>query len=149
MVVLLSTTPISIGSLVTSSLESNTRDFSTILFDFLKNGELFIYCMSIVGSIAWLTNKDWPRGVFPPRIWLNLIVLGVFGVSLVFFGVEHVKVGLRPSRLLTISIVAYAISIVTYYVALTLNKVPPPDVDSVLKEGANKISEALRRRASE
>lgn len=154
-VAVISTTPIWLGAIVSAAIDNDLRAVFSKLFDFLTQGELFLYCMSIVATIFWLASKSWPRPrgdsapgwlLNPPRDWFFLLALIPFALSVVFFGIDLVKVRIDPGALIEISASAYGLSLLLYYVLLALNKVVPPDIETTNKEGAIRISDELGQR---
>lgn len=153
MVVIVSTTPVWLGGFVNFSLTANIdRTFLgywEILNRSLQQGELFLYCMSIIAAITWLSNKEWRRGRFPLRLFFNVFAMLVFGVSVMFFGIDLVRVGLDTETILTTSKILYVSSVAIYYLVAVYNRIEPPDLSEARAEETDTFSRSLERHRSE
>lgn len=154
-IVTVSTSPITFGSLIPHVLPENTLTTPQIITSLLRNGELFPYCMSIVATIIWITSTQWKSEQggdsykFPPRIWPNLFSLFAFAISLAFFGIYSVKIQMHASSIIKISTLLYALCIVVYYIIIVISNLPPTNFKTALREGTDDFGKRLRQSRSE
>ncbi len=58
-VLIISTSPLYLGALAHYFIAAGSPGGLSSLLIVIQRGELFLYCMSIVGTIVWLANKEW------------------------------------------------------------------------------------------
>lgn len=63
-VLLISTSPLSLGALL-NHYADGTPTYLLSLQSVVQRGELFLYCMSVVATVAWLANKEWLSDIGP------------------------------------------------------------------------------------
>jgi hypothetical protein len=121
----------------------------------IAGGELFLYCMAVVGTIVWVANKPWladeaagDSRLFPPKLWFNLFSVMAFGTCTMFFGIELVKLKMRP-EIISLSAVIYGVSIVVWYVIIVLSAAIPPNYEQTLSTGAKSLQSDLRKLRSD
>lgn len=163
-VLIIATSPLYLGAL----LHNYLRDSSYILSlrEVVQRGELFLYCMSIVGSIVWLANKDWITDLFPftepsnpeessdgsasgfrasPPKWIfNLFSVVAFGMCAMFFGIEFVKISISSDSLITLSSILCCLAIILWHIINVLSSVDPPNIEKNFNAGAQQLGQRLR-----
>lgn len=162
-VLIIATSPLYLGALLHNHLKDSSYILS--LREVVQRGELFLYCMSIVGSIVWLANKDWITDIFPfsepgnpgassdgstgerasPPKWIfNLFSVVAFGMCAMFFGIEFVKISIASDSLITLSSFLCGLAILFWHVINVLSSVDPPNIEKNLNAGAKQLGHRLR-----
>ena len=161
-VLIIATSPLYLGAMLHHHLEDST--YMNSLREVVQKGELFLYCMSVVGSIVWLANNEWITDFFPlagkdgsenrtpsratmllPPKWIfNLFAVVAFGICAMFFGIEFVKIKISPSSLILLSSILFGMAVVLWHIINVLSSVDPPNLEEDLNAGARRLGSRLR-----
>src|ERR1700677_428382 len=78
-ITLISVSPLPIGALIRWVQAENEHlslnSYVSALGTFLARGELLLYALAFIAVVAWITFKEWPEGLKPPRLLLGLFCL--------------------------------------------------------------------------
>ena len=110
----------------------------------LIHGELFLYSLAFIAVIAWITLKEWPIGLRPPRIGLGIFCIISICIITAFYSLDTAKVALHEDVVLIVSTVILGVTLILYYFAVLLNKSDPPDLSEIMTEGSDSLSSQLR-----
>jgi hypothetical protein len=131
-------------------LRSNLEVPSTILWQAISSGQLYLYSFAMLGTLHWLSQKDRSDVIkFPPRKYLSL---GVWLPAIIMFIVYSFDPTLsKPlsQTLIWFSILFYLLYVVLYYVLLVFEKLPPPDTGERIAEETKVLMVNYRREAGE
>jgi hypothetical protein len=152
-VLVISTAPLTLGALIRAVTgENEVTTYLGGLADTIKQGELFLYCMSVVASIVWLVHKDWlvdnsetrkAERIPPPKWVFNLFAFGAFALCVLFFSVQEMKVKLNQEILITLSSVLYLIAVLMWHTINVMSEILPPNLEKNLADGTDKMMKDL------
>jgi hypothetical protein len=148
-ITVISVLPLILGGLIRwLQLDNFVLSFASYggAFDtFLVHGELFLYALAFIATIAWTALKEWPPGLRPPRVVFGLFCFLSISMITLFFSFDTARVALHIEGVLTISKVMFALTLVFYYFATLLSKVDAPDVAAALSESSDALASKLSR----
>lgn len=125
--------PFWLGALLTLGSSFGDPDAANAnWFDFLfrsqyARGQLFLAAASALGTVLWLSLKEFQAGQFPDRLWFVLISLIVAMVAAAFYGVEYAygpeqfKERIPAAFLIPFSEGIMVMTCVLYYASSVLN----------------------------
>jgi hypothetical protein len=109
----------------------------------LSHGELFLYALAFIATIAWIALKEWPMGLQPPRVGLGIFCIIAVCIITAFYSLDAAKVALHEDAVLIVSAVVLFATLFLYYFAILLNKSGPPDLQAVLTESSETLSSQI------
>lgn len=126
---LFASTPVWLGAFVVTFFNtSSEQELSLVdlyiqnIINIIINGELYIYCMSVVAPIFYLAlNYKVKNEDFPGRMGHVILVVLLMFVVVVIFVAQRTGGIIQPSYLFYTSIVLYVISLVMLYSAQVYN----------------------------
>ncbi len=126
--------PFWLGALMTLATSFGTQQFkeASSWYEFLvqsqySRGQLFLAAASALGTVLWLSLKEWKQGHFPDRLWFVLASLVIAVVAAAFYGLEYAygpeqfKLKIPSRFLIVFSEGVMVATCVLYYVSSVLN----------------------------
>ncbi|HEV2263554.1 MAG TPA: hypothetical protein VGR79_03365 [Stellaceae bacterium] len=130
LVTFISVSPLLLGAVIQwAQLKNEALPLSYwgALNTYLVRGELFLYALAFIASIAWVALREWPAGLRPPRVLLGGFCIGAFGLITGFYSLDTANVLLHPGPVLVGSKIVFCATLVFYYLATVLSKIEAPD----------------------
>lgn len=149
-VTIISLLPILVGTIIGYSqrVDNELQSYGTVIYNFLKNGELFLYCTSVLASVVFLASLDRAAGRFPRRKWFFVASVVCIVLSITFFTFRRVEFAFDPVVAFTISCVVYVIALLMYYWLTAKKNADYPGYQEVMSEEATEFSKRLSDRRS-
>lgn len=142
--------PVLIGTLIgyVSQIEKTNGDGSYFyfLYLYLENGELFLYCTSVLATVLYLASLDRTKGYFPQRKWFVLVSVVCIALAIAFFTLKRVEFVVNSRLAFTISLVIYAISIVMYYFLTVIRNTDLPSFQKITSAETSNFIDNLKNR---
>ena len=135
-VLLLSTSPLWLGSIVVYGLSAQGVLTLHAAFDStISHGELFMYGTTLLAPIFWVALVDPPGArVFPSKIAHMLIIAVVDLIASVFFGLTIAGNHLRQPFVFYLSIVVFWTALILLYLGTVYHSSRLPEPSDVFKQ---------------
>lgn len=131
-------------------LRSNLDVPATVLWQAVSSGQLYLYSFALLGTLHWLSQKDRAdRASFPPRKYLSLFVWLPAIIMFIVYSFDPSLSKPLSQTLIWISIAFYVLYVLLYYILLVFEKLPPPDVNKTLSDGAKVLILDYRNQTGE
>jgi hypothetical protein len=131
-------------------LRSNLDVPATVLWQAVSSGQLYLYSFALLGTLHWLSQKDRAdRASFPPRKYLSLFLWLPAIIMFIVYSFDPSLSKPLSQTLIWISIAFYVLYVLLYYILLVFEKLPPPDVNKTLSDGAKVLILDYRNQTGE
>lgn len=149
-ITIISLLPILVGTIIGyfQRIDKELQGYGTVIYNYLNNGELFLYCTSVLASVVFLASLDRASGRFPRRKWFILVSIVCIVLSILFFTLRRVEFAFDPVVAFTISCVIYVLSVFMYYWLTAARNADYPGYQEVMSEEASEFAKRLRDRRS-
>ena len=128
-----STLPLWVGALVILLNSSEGVSFLDALLRTFERGELFIYCTATLAPIIYIATKEMRDSpTFPVRLSLLVVVIVIVVVCTAAFSLYRADVVLNERLALQISLYAYGMSLLLYYLTLLYDALRSTGAPAVL-----------------
>lgn len=144
-VTLVSLIPLLLLPLVSNLRNSLPLSWSAI-FDAISAGQLFLYCLGLLGTLVWLASKDKDqRSQFPPRKYFIIILFITFSATITTYSSDPSMTKKLSNEVVYLSIAFYLIYILLYYVLTVFDRLPPPVPSESFEREADDLMQAFNR----
>ena len=125
-------------------------DASAVIWAAIESGQLYLYSLSLFGTIIWLCVEDVSNRAFPPRKYFVLAAILSAFVCVLVYGVDPgLSKPLNPV-LVYISVSIYCVFLLMYYALLVFKMLRAPPLGDTLNKGtAQLINQSRRHRRRE
>lgn len=149
-VTIISLLPILVGTIIGyfQRIDKELQSYGTVIYNYLNNGELFLYCTSVLASVLFLASLDRAGGRFPRRKWFILVSIVCIVLSILFFTLRRVELPFDPLMAFIISCGVYVIALTMYYWLTAKKNADYPGYQEVMSEEASEFSRRLSDRRS-
>lgn len=121
-------------------LRANLEVPTTILWQAISSGQLYLYSFSLLGTLHWLSQKDRADiNRFPPRKYLSLLVWLPAIIMFIVYSFDPTLSKPLSHTLIWISIAFYLLYVTLYYVLLVFEKLPPPQPGESIAEATDAL----------
>ena len=116
-------------------------------YDTISNGQLFPYCLGMVGGLMWLASQEFKGKGVPLRPIVNLVIWTTSAVCLIVYAIQPDLNSALPDNVIKISLIILAVYILINYYLLVIDGMPLSDIPQSLQaETDGMISRAKNRR---
>jgi hypothetical protein len=127
-------------------LAGKKLDFWHALTSILKEGELLLLALALVGSVVWMSSRDFTKSTFSGRVWFTIFSILTFAVSVFFIGFNPDFQTLPPDLVTKTSIIFFLLSNGMYLLMTVLQKFETTDYGKALGEGERQLTAQLEDR---
>ena len=123
----------------TSSL---VRAYLEIFVGAIRNGELIIYCTTLLAPFFYLalTSRP-PIREFPSRLSNTICVFIIFALSITLFSIQRTGLYFNPETVFKISVLLFFVSVLILYVSMVYNHSRFPDALGRIRNEEKEFSE--------
>jgi hypothetical protein len=144
-VLLISTTPIWLGTLVVYATGNSTGPdaFWAAFYGTVSNGRLFMYSTTILAPMFWIALVDLPgASAFPTKV-SHMVLIGIIdAIASVFFGLTVAGKPLNERFTFHLSTVMFWAAVILLYLGTVYHTSRIPDVPGEYKKQESDFTEA-------
>ena len=122
-------------------------DLLKVLLRAVEGGQLFLYALSIFGTLIWLCVEDVSEKQFPPRKYLATAAILPAFLCLGIFSSDPLLAKPINPFLVDVSAAIYVFYLLLYYVLLVFKFLRAPDVKTTLDAGVERLMGQHKSRA--
>lgn len=151
-ILVLSTTPITLAALVIfgTGTQMTYAAFGAALGSTIANGQLFMYCTTLLAPMFWIALVDPPGArVFPSKV-SHMLLIGIIDlIAAVFFGLNLAGKQVNPVFGFRLSIYMFSTSVALLYLGTVYHSSRMPDVLGEIKKQTNDFSSGYEQHRNE
>lgn len=130
--------------IASAKASAETRfEFSSTIWSAISSGQLYLYSLTVFGSIVWLCVEDWKQEFAPRKYFVVSSVLAAF-LCLAVYSVDPALTKPLNPFLIKVSIYIYVVYLAMYYALLVFKMLRAPSVSETLEGEVGNLINASR-----